>query len=220
MKAMILAAGLGKRMLPLTRDCPKPLLKVAGRPLIEHHLLRLAAAGISEVVINTAYLADKLESYLGNGKQLGVNIQYSREGKPLETAGAIAFAAPLLGKQPFILVNGDVFTDYSFESLKGIGPEIAHIVLTKKPDYLVDGDFSLSGNLLLSEPRQFTYTGIGVYNPVWFTQFPKGESIALGPILREQALAARVTAELYTGAWYDVGTPQRLATLEKNLRQH
>lgn len=217
MKAMILAAGYGKRMLPLTENCPKPLLTVGGRALIEHHLLHLAAAGFHEIVINTAYLGSVIETQLGDGQRYGVAIEYSREGEPKETAGAIIHALPLLGTEPFLLVNGDVYTDYNFQALAELQPDYAHVVLTNKPSYLEQGDFDLIAQQLSNAARPYTYTGIGVYNPQPFTQLTSDAPLALGPWLRENAAKGRISGELYQGQWYDVGTPQRLQELNARV---
>ncbi len=224
MKAFILAAGYGTRMRPLTDSTPKPLLKAAGKPLIEYHIERLAAAGIRQIVINTAYLGDQIEAALGDGARFGVRIDYSREGEPLETGGAIVFARELLGDEPFLLVNGDIYCEYPFalllNSSNGTTISSAHLVLVPNPEFKEQGDFSVSNGYLSNHaPHEYTYAGIGIYNPNCFEQYQHGESFALGPWLRTQAEQQNITAEIYQGTWMDIGTPQRLQQLEHYLQQ-
>ncbi len=219
MKAFILAAGYGTRMRPLTDHRPKPLLPIAGKPMIQYHIERLQQSGISELVINTAYLGEQIENLLGDGSQFGVSIAYSHEGTPLETGGAIVHARDLLGTEPFLLVNGDIYTDYPFQALFQKSPEVAHLILVDTPAFKQTGDFGLAGDRLTSgAEKPYTYAGIGVYNPAAFTQYAAGESFALGPFLRQQSQLRRVTAEVFNGHWMDIGTPQRLQAIDAQIR--
>ncbi|WP_372761759.1 N-acetylmuramate alpha-1-phosphate uridylyltransferase MurU [Pseudoalteromonas sp.] len=214
MKAMILAAGRGKRMMPLTATMPKPMLQVAGKPLIEHHINNLKRAGISEMVINLAWQGDKIKHYFNDGSQWGVNITYSQEvAGGLETAGGIIQALPLLGES-FIVINGDVFTDYDVSALTQLHlqPGEAHIVLVENPPHNLTGDFTLSH--LGSDSPKYTFSGIGRYHADFFAGLSAGVR-PLGPILREKLNEHLVSTELYIGQWDDVGTPQRLATLNQ-----
>lgn len=218
MKAMILAAGLGTRMRPLTDHTPKPLLAAGGKPLIEWHIERLAAAGVRELVINTAWLGDKLEQALGNGDRFGVSIAWSREGTPLETAGGIRRALPLLGDEPFVVVNGDIWTSFDFASLREpVG--LAHLVLVDNPFHHPIGDFCLdsAGRVRDNGEPRLTFSGIGVYRPALFQGLAEGEA-KLAPLLREAMARDAVTGEHFTGSWWDIGTPQRLEQLDGWLR--
>ncbi len=218
MKAMILAAGRGERMRPLTDHTPKPLLQVAGRPLIEYHITSLVAAGITDIVINHAHLGEIIERVLGDGSQLDANIIYSPESPALETGGGIFNALPLLGDRPFLVVNGDVWTDYPFRRLiKPIG-SLAHLVLVANPPHHLDGDFALEdGYVCDSADSRLTFSGLGVYSPELFIRCAHG-AFPLAPLLREAMRANQVTGEYYGGAWLDVGTPERLTELDKMLR--
>lgn len=286
MKAMILAAGRGERMRPLTDSTPKPLLLVGGRPLIEYHLQRLAQAGVNEVVINTAYLGDQIQARLGDvfsvsdsdfnkptiksadyppaghisgqssegaklnkNKAYSLSILYSKEIEPLETAGAILHALPLLGEAPFLLINGDVWTDYPFESLlnhyTAIGTSehlqsLAHVVLVDNPEHNVTGDFSMVaensedtfteglnqvlGKACLSEKHEntktYTFSGISVINPKLVTAYPdKREKFPLAEILHFGVSRQQISAEVYTGQWRDIGTIERLQALDDDLNK-
>lgn len=227
MKVMILAAGEGRRMRPLTDAKPKPLLEVAGRPLIEHHIARLSAAGFSEIVVNVSYLGQQLVDFLGDGSQWRVAISISEEQAPLETAGGIIQALPRLGDAPFLLVNGDVFTDYPFAELRETAPfeRGAHIVLVPNPEHHPLGDFALQddlvGQLPISETvagdlMVVTYSGIGVYAPEFFADSAPGRQ-SLKPLLDEAIARESLSGELYEGMWEDVGTPQRLTTLNQKF---
>lgn len=221
MKAMILAAGRGERMRPLTDHTPKPLLPVAGKPLIEHTINQLVSAGFTDIVINHAHLGQQIEDKLGNGKNLGAVIAYSPEGgQALETAGGIINALPLLGKETFLVVNGDIATDFPFAGLKEITVELAHIVLIDNPPHHTQGDFSLdsSGNVTENDSHRFTFSGIGLYHPDLFSKTPPGKS-KLAPLLREAIAAKKVTGQHYPGFWMDVGTPERLEELDRYLRR-
>ncbi len=208
-------------MRPLTDHTPKPLLQAGHCTLIEHHIERLKQAGITELVINTSYLAESIENYLEDGARYGVSISYSRESTALETGGAITHALPLLGDSPFLLVNGDIFTDYPFQKLLSEAPELAHLVLIPNPKFKHTGDFGIeSGWLVNCSPADFTYSGIGIYCPSYFKRFTDGESFALGPILRREAEQKRISAEVYRGLWMDIGTPERLQQLRHMLSNH
>ncbi|GAA5216130.1 N-acetylmuramate alpha-1-phosphate uridylyltransferase MurU [Corallincola platygyrae] len=218
MKAMILAAGRGERMRPLTDMVPKPLLEVGGLSLIEHHLTALAEARFDEVVINHAHLGHMIEEKLGNGDKYGVAISYSRETTGgLETAGGIINAMPLLGEEPFLVVNGDVFTDIDFGLLRDLSlqDKLAHLVLVPNPEHNPEGDFSLEAGLVgMSEGQKHTFAGVGIYHPELFSGQPKGKS-PLAPLLKKAIAERRVSGQLHTGSWTDVGTPQRLAELQQ-----
>jgi MurNAc alpha-1-phosphate uridylyltransferase len=219
MKAMILAAGFGNRMRPLTDEKPKPLLRVGGRTLIEHQIERLRDAGFRDLVINTAWLGEQIEQTLGDGAGLGVRIQYSREGQPLETAGGIVEALPLLGDEPFVVVNGDIFTDYDPARLQRAPEGLAHLVLVDNPEHNVRGDFGLDENGRIDEnvPTRLTFAGIGIYRPELFAGLEAGER-KLAPLLHHAAARGEVTGERHTGAWLDIGTPERLEQLDQQLR--
>jgi MurNAc alpha-1-phosphate uridylyltransferase len=215
---MILAAGRGERMRPLTDVQPKPLLCVGGKPLIEYHIEKLVAAGVTDIVVNAAWLTEQLASFVGDGSRFGACIQLSPETTALETAGGIRQALPLLGPEPFIVVNGDVWTDYDVKRLLGddYRGRLAHLVLVANPPHHRAGDFALnsSGRLDLQAIPRYTYSGLGVFSPQLFAGLPKGPA-ALAPLLRAQL--ARVSGEVYCGAWFDVGTPERLAEVDNHL---
>lgn len=217
MRAMILAAGRGERIRPLTDHTPKPLLKAGGQALIEYHLYALASAGISHIVINHSWLGEQLRQYLGDGKKYGVNIQYSAEpGQALETAGGIVKALPKLGDGPFIVVNADIWTDYNFADLTGTLRADAHIVLVKNPVHNPEGDFTLAENNLVIDQPMYTFSGISVFRPEFFTML-KEEVSPLAPLLRQAMMKGRVTGECYMGQWWDVGTAERLTELDHYL---
>ena len=220
MKAMILAAGLGKRMRPLTDHTPKPLLEAGGKPLIVWHLEKLRAAGFTQLVINHAWLGDKLEAQLGDGSDFGVTIQWSREGQPLETAGGIRRALSLLGDEPFLVVNGDIWTDMDFEHLRRMPSGSAHLVLVDNPPHHPQGDFHLAsdGKVRDNGHPALTFSGIGVYRPELFTSLDDGEA-RLAPLLRAAMVGGQVTGEHYGGQWWDIGTPDRLEALDAYLRR-
>ncbi len=214
MKAMILAAGRGERMRPLTDGLPKPLLPAYGRPLIEHHFAALATAGITELVINLGWLGEKLRDHVGDGRRFGVSVAWSEEGyPPLETGGGIHRALALLGDQPFWLVNGDVYCEYRFALRALPHGVLAHLVLVPNPAHHPAGDFTLAdGRVAVSGGKLLTYAGIAVIHPRLFDGCRPGR-FPLAPLLREGAGRGEVTGELFTGAWNDVGTPERLAQL-------
>jgi MurNAc alpha-1-phosphate uridylyltransferase len=219
MKAMLLAAGRGERMRPLTDSLPKPLVPVAGRPLIAWHLAALAAAGYREVVVNTSWLAEALHAALGDGASFGVRITWSDEGPvPLETGGGIFRAVPLLGPGPFLVVNADIWTDIDFARLELESDAHAHLVLVANPPHNVRGDFGLDGDRVVSrDTDRFTYSGVGVFRPEFFHDCSAGR-FPLLPLLNRAIAARRLRGELHRGAWSDVGTAQRLAALDARLR--
>jgi MurNAc alpha-1-phosphate uridylyltransferase len=220
MKAMILAAGRGERMRPLTDIAPKPLLHVGGHRLIEYHLRSLVRAGIREVIINLGHFGEQIESFLDDGKRYGLSISYSREGECiLDTGGGIYRALPVLGPGPFLVINGDIFTDYPFEQLRSQPAGLAHVVLVDNPSHHPQGDFILTDGQVRAEgmPR-LTFSGIGVYREELFADcvdsvFP------LAPLLRRVMASGKVSGERYAGVWRDVGTPQRLAELNADLEK-
>ena len=218
MKAMILAAGRGERMRPLTDHIPKPLLKVGGKSLIVWHLERLAKAGFKEVVINHAHLGEQIEQVLGDGSVWGLNVQYSPETSALETAGGIANALPLLGDAPFLVVNGDVFTEIDFGALQLVSPNLAHLVMVDNPPQHPDGDFVVdSGKVTNQGNHKLTFSGIGIYHPALFVDVERGQAAKLAPLLRLAMAKGLVTGEHYHGVWHDIGTPERLSFLDKQL---
>ena len=218
MKAMILAAGRGERMRPLTLTRPKPLLEVGGRALIEHHLASLAAAGFTSIVINLSWLGAEIRAHLGDGSAFGVTIDYSEEGpEPLETGGGILRALPKLGPGPFLVVNGDIWTDYPYSGLRGrLGAsDLAHLVLVPNPDHHRDGDFLLAdGRVVEDAGERLTFSGIGVYSGELFAGRADG-AFRLAPLLRGATREGRVSAGRYEGAWFDIGTPERLDALNQ-----
>ncbi|MCY6411309.1 nucleotidyltransferase family protein [Acinetobacter sp. VNH17] len=225
MKAMILAAGLGNRMRPLTLHTPKPLLEVGGKPLIVWHIEKLQKVGVTEIVINTAWLGEKLANALGDGSQFGVKILWSHEGEGLETAGGIINALPLLGDEPFILVNGDVWTTMDFASLLDVqlGERQAHLVLVENPPQHLKGDFILSNGLAYTFEQEqlgeaFTYSGIAVLHPRMFAGLENGKR-PLAPLLKQAMQQQQVSAEKMQAVWVDVGTPERLQQLDQHIKQ-
>ena len=225
MKAMILAAGLGNRMRPLTLHTPKPLLEVGEKPLIVWHIEKLQKIGVTEIVINTAWLGEKLANALGDGSQFGVKILWSHEGEGLETAGGIINALPLLGDEPFILVNGDVWTTMDFASLLDVqlGEQQAHLVLVENPPQHLKGDFILSNGLAYTFEQEqlgeaLTYSGIAVLHPRMFVGLENGKR-PLAPLLKQAMQQQQVSAEKLQGIWVDVGTPERLQQLDQQIKQ-
>jgi MurNAc alpha-1-phosphate uridylyltransferase len=215
MKAMILAAGRGERMRPLTDHTPKPLLPVAGKPIIVHTINQLVSAGFHEIVINHAHLGRQIEAALGNGEQFGAVLHYSPEGEQaLETAGGIINALPLLGNDAFLVVNGDIATDFPFAELKKQNVDLAYLVLVDNPAHHPQGDFALTktGIVIENGSEPFTFSGIGLYHPDLFSKTPPGKS-KLGPLLRQAMSKGRVTGQKYSGFWIDIGTPERLSAL-------
>lgn len=236
MKAMILAAGRGERMRPLTDHCPKPLLKVAGIPLIEHHIKKLAQCGITDIIINYAWLGEMITSYLGDGRKYGVKISYSPENHgALETAGGIVQALPLITEgdtnAPFLLINGDVYTDFDFSTLATLATLaddcLAHIYLVTNPEHNIQGDFIFEGQQLSnidtlpttthSSNCTFTFSGISIFRPQFFQNVDNKQPLKLGPLLKNSIEQGRVSASLLNQLWTDVGTPQRLESLNEQL---
>ncbi|WP_304640305.1 N-acetylmuramate alpha-1-phosphate uridylyltransferase MurU [Pseudomonas sp.] len=217
MKAMVLAAGKGERMRPLTLHTPKPLLPVAGKPLIQWHLEALRRAGVSEIVINHAWLGEQLEAAFGDGSELGLRILWSAEGEPLETGGGIFHALPLLGSEPFMLVNGDIWTNFDFATLRPLSGVLAHLVLVPNPPYKASGDFVLADGLARNPHagEGLTFSGISIIDPRLFDGCRAG-AFALAPLLRRAADQGLVSGELFGGSWIDVGTPDRLALASRS----
>jgi len=225
MKAMILAAGLGNRMRPLTLHTPKPLLEVGSKPLIVWHIEKLAAIGVNEIVINTAWLGEKLAQALGDGSQFGIKILWSHEGEGLETAGGIINALPLLGDEPFILVNGDVWTTMDFAPLLNVelGENLAHLVLVQNPEQHPNGDFTLADGKAYTFDQQIsgenlTFSGVSVIHPKMFAGLEAGKR-PLAPLLKAAMLENKIAASKLTGIWVDVGTPERLNALDSMIRE-
>ena len=224
MIVMLLAAGRGERMRPLTDHTPKPLLHAGGKPLIVWHIERLAHAGITDMVINYAHLGAQIENALGDGSRYGVRIRYSPEyPSALETAGGIANALALLGDEPFAVVNSDIYCDYDFAhlheyvaALQASGDK-AHLVLINNPVHHPNGDFGLQHGRVTDSAPKLTFSGIGIYQPILFGHIPRGTAAPLAPLLRAQIALGKVSGEHYGGNWVDVGTPQRLEELDKQL---
>ena len=217
MKAMILAAGRGERMRPLTDSTPKPLLQAGKHRLIEYHLLNLARAGFKDVVINVAWLGQQIIDQLGDGARYRLHIEYSNEGEQaLETGGGIFRALPLLGEQPFLVINGDIWTDYPLQQLRDLQPSgLAHLVLVNNPPHHAQGDFYLRNGLLSDQGEQkSTFSGIGVYRPAFFDGQRDG-AFPLAPLLREYLQQGLISAEHYAGEWRDIGTIERLQQLKQ-----
>ena len=227
MKAMILAAGRGERMRPLTDTTPKPLLHAGGKPLIVWHLERLAASGFRDIVINHSHLGEQIEATLGNGNLFGLNILYSPDpAGALETAGGIAQALPFLGSQPFLVVNGDVWCDWDFSQahkrMHALTGHPAHLVLVDNPPQHAGGDFSLDGETVRyageSTGPTLTYAGTGIFSPDFFASVPAGAVMKMRPLLDAGIAKGLVTGERHPGIWVDVGTPERLAELDRELK--
>ncbi len=220
MRVMILAAGKGERLRPLTDATPKAMVRAGGKPLIAWHLERLAAAGYREAVVNVSYLAERIVEGLGDGSRYGLRIVYSREAEPLETAGGIAQARALLGEDPFLLVNADVYCELDFAALArvALGARLAHLVLVPNPPHRAQGDFSLEHGMVGNQPgARYTYAGIAVMSPALVAGVKSGEKAPLAPLLRAAADRREISGELHRGLWQDVGTRERLAELEAHL---
>jgi MurNAc alpha-1-phosphate uridylyltransferase len=219
---MILAAGRGDRMRPLTDTTPKPMLVAGGKPLIIWTIEALTRAGFRDIVINVSHLGDRIVNGVGDGAQWNARIRYSREVEPLETAGGIATALPLLGSEPFVVVNSDIYTDFAFSRLRSALPDepvLAHLVLIDNPPHHARGDFALDGDRLCNQgDSKLTFSGIGVYRPRLFAAVPAGTKRQLASVLRPQIDAGLVSAERFDGHWSDIGTPERLAELDRRLR--
>lgn len=222
MKAMILAAGLGTRMRPLTNHTPKPLINVLGKPLIEYHLEKLSAAGITDVVINHAYLGEQIEEFVGSGARWNLKVYFSREMEPLETGGGICQALPLLGSDPFLVINADVWLNYPLRELINHSfPALAHLVLVPNPEHHQQGDFFLGEDGWIDNQNEglhtYTFSGLSVLRPQLFSGKLPGK-FPLAPLLKEAINKHQVTGELFDGYWLDVGTIERLQTLEQYLQ--
>ncbi len=221
-KAMILAAGRGERMKPLTDNCPKPLLKAAGKPLIVYHIEALKRAGVTDVVVNNAWLGQQIVDYLGDGSAFDVHIAHSSEEHGLETAGGILNALPLLGDEPFIVINGDIWTDIDLAGLVSQAETFpdnteAHLVLVNNPDHNQGGDFAIDDGFIANEGNhRLTFSGMAIYHPDFFASLEPGKK-PLAPLIREKADQHLITGEHYSGYWSDIGTPERLAALEHYL---
>ena len=217
MKAMILAAGRGERMRPLTDTLPKPLLKVHGKPLIVWHIENLSRAGFKEIIINIAHLGSKIPEALGDGSEWGVHITYSdeQESGALESAGGIVKALPLLGSEPFVVVNGDIFCNYKFDTNFDLKGNLAHLILVPNPKHNPNGDFGLKNACVLNDAKnKYTFSGIGYYNPTLFKDLEVQKS-ALAPLLRAEIEKKNISGELFSGIWHDIGTPQRLKEINE-----
>lgn len=221
---MILAAGRGERMRPLSDRVPKPLLQAGGRPLVVGLIESLARAGIVELVVNVSHLGSLIEQELGDGARQRVRIAYSREQEPLETGGGVAYALPLLGTEPFVAVNSDIHCDFDFARLPAAAAAIrsgavsAHLVLVDNPPHHPAGDFSLGGGRVAADGAcKLTFSGIGVYAPALFAQVPRGTKRQLAALLRPAMAQGRVSGEHHRGLWMDIGTPERLAVLDRLL---
>ena len=226
MKAMILAAGRGERMRPLTDHCPKPLLPAGGKPLLQWHIEALAAVGITNIVINHAHLGQQIENHFGDGSTLGVQLSYSPETTALETAGGIRKALSLLGEEPFVVINGDVACDWPVAKVLQIAAgwvpgQLAHLVMVPNPAHNLKGDFALQGGVVKQaevDNVAFTFSGIGVYHPDLFSSLQIDEVAKLAPLLRQAMAAGKVQGELFGGFWMDIGTPERLEQLDQRLK--
>jgi MurNAc alpha-1-phosphate uridylyltransferase len=220
MKAMILAAGRGERLRPLTERLPKPLVEAGGKALLDWHLERLSAAGCRDAVINVSHLAEQVVAHVGDGSRYGMRIAWSREADPLETAGGIANARALLGEAPFLLVNSDIYCEYDLASLKSISlkTNLAHLVLVPNPAHHAQGDFTLDAGVVGNgaAPR-YTYTGVAVVSPALVAGVRAGDKAPLGPLLRQAAGERRLSGEVFRGFWTDVGTAERLTELRTLL---
>lgn len=225
MKAMILAAGKGERMRPLTEQTPKPLLQAAGKPLIEYQIERLAAAGWRDLVINHAWLGDQIEAYLGNGERFGVHIDYSREGEPLETAGGIRRALPLLcaGNDWFLVINGDIWCDFDFRAIPDPEPgNLAWLLMVTSPPHHPGGDFVLGEKGEVTENgagQRLTFAGISLLHRRLFAKIADAQPSRLAPLLRHAMRNHQVKGHFHPGHWYDIGTPERLTALDQWLQQ-
>lgn len=211
MKAMILAAGKGERMRPLTDITPKPLLKIAGQPLIIHHLRALARAGIKDVIINTWYKSDQIIQLIGGGNHFGLNVEFSVESDLLDTGGGIVNALPLLGSDPFLVLSADIFTNFAFDTLPINPSGLAHLVMVDNPEFHIAGDFGLEKGLITlgNSGNRFTYGNIGIYRPEFFIAAPHGP-FPLGGLLRQHIANDLVMGQYFNGTWFNIGTPSDL----------
>lgn len=224
MKAMILAAGKGERLRPLTEHCPKPLVKVGGKPLIIYHIEKLKACGVTEIIINVHHLGGQVIEALGTGEAWGVRLTYSQEKNLLETGGGICTALPLLGKEPFILINGDIWTDFDFKMLPKTIESLGYLILVDNPPYYLEGDYGLTiGGIISDQEKQvgqtYTYSGIAVLHPDLFEGCEMGVPFKLSTLFDNARFAKRLEGQHYRGEWTDVGTSERLAALDERLNQ-
>jgi MurNAc alpha-1-phosphate uridylyltransferase len=214
MKCMLLAAGLGERLRPITEKIPKPLVEIAGKPLIEYHLEKLKSAGFNKVVINLSHLGEMIKKHLGDGSRFDLRIEYSSEETPLETAGGIIHALPLLGNNPFLVINADTWCDHTLSFASLSRDKLAHLVLVDNPAHNADGDFAYEFRKIYNTGKNLlTFSGMGIYDPKFFKDFA-AEKLALAPILRGAIDEELVSAEYFTGKWFDIGTQKRLAEAE------
>ena len=226
-RALLLAAGRGERMRPLTDSVPKPLLEVGGRSLIEWQVWRLVAGGFGEIVVNHSHLGAMIESALGDGSRFGAAIRYSHEPQALETAGAVVQALPLLGDEPFALVSADIHTDFDYGTLvphlasiaRDPARHAAHFVLVDNPDFHPGGDMALVDGLVAREGQRLTYANISLFHPEPFREIPGATPLRLFPWAYRLVEAGRVTGERYAGSWDNIGTPEQLAALDRRLAQ-
>ncbi len=222
MKAMILAAGRGSRMRPLTDELPKPLVPIAGKPLVAHQLLKLAACGVTEIVMNLSYRAEQIKQALGDGQCYGVHLNYSFEPTVLETGGGICQALPLLGPEPFIVLSADIWTDYPLERLvkKNLGSAQAHLVLVDNPNFHHYGDFHLAGDgfLAVNPQPKLTFANLGLYHPQLFENY-RVETFPLSKVLYSGIEQQKISGEHYVGPWFNVGTVNELQRIETYLKQ-
>ena len=218
MQAMILAAGKGERMMPLSLHTPKPLLQVGGKPLLQYHIESLVAASVDKIVINTGRLGEKIQAWFRDGDSFGVHIHYSHEGdEPLGTGGGIRKALPLLGDAPFILVNGDIWTEFDYRNLPAHPGGLAHLIMVDNPPHNSGGDFALKDGLLSTAGQTLhTYSGIGVYDPQIFSG-TDSRLFSLVPLLKQAMLNQQVSGQYFKGKWFDIGTPERLIQLDRLL---
>ena len=218
MRAMILAAGRGERLRPITDETPKPLIDVAGKSLLERHLESVKSAGIRKVVINLGWLGDRIVERVGSGTNYGLDVRYSQEGDDiLETGGGIHKALPMLGKEPFLVVNADIYTDMPIPDMSLASGSLGHLVMVPTPDYRANGDFDLEAGLVRnSEDAAYTFSGVAIYRPEFFDGCEAGR-FSIAPMLREAADRGQLSGSLYEGRWADAGTPERLAALRNSL---
>lgn len=213
MRAMILAAGRGERLRPITDDIPKPLVEVRGQTLLERHLAHVRDAGITQVVINLGWLGHKIQKRIGTGDKLGLEVTYSDEtGRVLETGGGIHKALPLLGTEPFLVINADVYTDMPVPDVSLADDHLGHLVLVPTPDYRRRGDFDLADGLVRNGDQRYTFSGIAIYRPEFFAACEPGR-FSIAPMLRAAADDGRLSGSVYAGEWADIGSPERLAAL-------
>lgn len=218
---MILAAGRGKRLMPLTKNTPKSLIKVRGKALIEYSIEEVKKANINDIIINTAYLGNQIQAHLGDGDKFGICIKYSIEKTALETAGGIIKALPLLGNAPFVVINADILCDYDLSALTLPNNSLAHLMLVDNPQHNPNGDFSLTGGRItyLSNTQVYTFSGIGIYHTDFFqSHLLNDKKLTLSNLFKEAINKGQLTGEYYSGHWQDIGTPERLASVNNNYK--